>query len=504
MPIVRSRCHFDARNGILPTQKGKIVGKQKLQLYPFQKKGVHWIHHKFNGRCLVADEMGCGKTVQALFYAWMYLPDDRPIVVVCPANIKENWRREASRHLNMRAEILYKKTPPHGIVRSMKTNTIYIVNYDILGPALTAKKTWNRFLRKLKPQLVIIDEGHYISSPKAKRTKHCQQLIKGIPHVLILSGTPLTNRPAELWTLLNMLRPDKWPSFLRFANRYCQPTYTPFGMVYKGATKLDELHRRLKKWVMIRRRKSEVLKDLPAKQRIIVPVDITDREQYAMAERDFINWLIKTAPLKADKARKAERMVKYGYLLRLTAQLKMKAVQEWIDDFLIESDSKLLVFGVHKLIVRALHENKKYQKISTLIDGGVSQEERIQAIDNFINRGDIPLFFANIQAAGVGWSAKGVETGCMIELPWTPGALIQAEDRIHGIGRGKEGSVSTWYYLIAAGTIEEKLCSVLQDKQQVISQTLDGAVAKEDLNTMDLLETALLNKKKGKGFIRGK
>lgn len=461
------------------------------KLYPFQMRGVQKIED-FGGRGLLADEMGLGKSVQSLVWAWMFLPEDSPIVVVCPATIKEHWKREAAKHVGMRAEILYGRTPPKGYQFRMRSNTIYIVNYEILGSDKGSQNTWCKFLRKLKPKLVIIDECHYISNPRAQRTKHVRGLVKGVPHVIAISGTPLTNRPAELWSILNIVRPDLFPNFIKFANRYCKPEYTPWGVQYRGATRLPELHKLLKKTCMIRRLKADVLKDLPPKTRIVVPITLSNRKEYEEAERDFAKWLRKTHPKKASKARKAERLVKYGYLTRLAAELKKKDIIEWIDNFLQESDQKLIVFGVHKKMVRGLQE--LYRKKSVRIDGSVPQKERMGIVDEFIGKKQIRMLFGNIKAAGTGWSAKGVSNGLFTEFGWRPGDITQAEDRTHGIGRGTKGIRSTWYYLVAKGTIEEDLVKLLQKKQRIISATLDGSKEGQDLNLYDQLEAAFLKR----------
>jgi SWI/SNF-related matrix-associated actin-dependent regulator 1 of chromatin subfamily A len=341
----------------------------------------------------------------------------------------------------------------------------------------------------------------------AKRTKAFKHLCRsvpfvstyegmvfnGVPHVIGLSGTPLTNRPAELWPFLNICRPDVFDKFYPYGVRYCKPERTPWGTKYNGAERLDELHDLLKSTCMIRRKKIQVLKDLPLKQRIVVPIDIEDRKQYVEAEKEFIRWMIRTHPQKAEKARRAERLVKMGYLKRLAAQLKMKAVREWIHNYLEESDSKLIVFGVHRNVLVPLTEH--FGEKAVRVDGKITKNKRQEAFDAINGNPKVRILFGNIQAAGVGWSCKTAHTTLFTELAWTPGEHQQAEDRIHGIGRGVKGKQSTSFYLIAKGTIEERLAEILQHKQKILDSTLDGGEQVDALNILDALEEAMIRSK---------
>jgi len=287
--------------------------------------------------------MGLGKTIQALWY--FKRNKKSPVVVICPASLKYNWAREAAVHIRERAEILEGTKPPKKKV--FKQNPFVIINYEILGP-------WLDYLIDLDPQLVILDECQYIKNRRAKRTRYVKQLVKGVPHVLALSGTPLTNRPAELWTTLNIIRPDLFKSFMSYALEYCNARRTPWGWEYKGAKNLDKLHDILTENCMVRRRKVDVLKDLPAKSRHVVSVPLENRHEYDEAEEDLILWLSKYSKRKANNAARAERLVKMGYLKRLAATLKLKAVTDWIDRFLEETDEKLVVFAIHRDIIKSL------------------------------------------------------------------------------------------------------------------------------------------------------
>lgn len=447
--------------------------------YPFQAAGVDLLE-KYKYRALLADEMGLGKSIQALLA--MRRARARPCVIICPAGLKYHWETEAALHCNLRAEILSTTRPPREkIVRS---HPIVIINYDILGP-------WMKFLKKLDPEIVILDEIHFAKNRSAKRTKHVQQLCAGVRKIIAISGTPLTNRPIELWPILNILWPKKFASFQKFGWRYCKPSYE-FGQIkFKGAARLPELHKKLKKYGMIRRLKKDVLKDLPPKQRCLVPMPISDPKQYLRAENEFIAWLRENFDgRRAVRAAHAQRLVQFGYLKRFAAQLKMPAVHDWLDSFLEESDEKIIVFGIHRSIICGLAE--RYAGRSVLVHGGIRGRDRQRAYKQFQGSRRCRIFLGN-DAAGVGWNGSCATVTAHIELPWTPGQVAQAGDRMHRIGQTKQ---TTEYFLVARNTVESRLCEILQTKAGILGETLDGDAGAAGLNIFDMLTKSYLRGEK--------
>jgi SWI/SNF-related matrix-associated actin-dependent regulator 1 of chromatin subfamily A len=462
---------------------------KKRRPYKYQQVGVNRIHKKFGGVALLADEQGLGKSCQALLYRKKYLPKGK-IVIICPATIKWNWQNEVKIWLEKQSHILEKRTPTPEAKRMCKTKKILIINYDILGDP-KKKDSWVRYIRNvLKPDLMIVDECHNVKSADAQRTKAVRYLSRRTKKRIFASGTPMTNRPPELWPVLNMLVPDLFPSFRTFASRYSKPEWTPWGIKYKGAQRLNELHKLLKGVVMVRRLQKDVLADLPTKTRSIIPIELNSKEMadYRRAEDDFKNWLKKTHPLKANKMRSADRLVRFGYLRRLISQLKLPYVKKWIDDFLEESDSKLILFGVHKFVVKGLQ--LQYPGISTRIDGSVIGEKRQHAINSFTNNKRIRIMFGNIQAAGVGWNGTAANTCAFAELDWVPALHTQAGKRIHRIGQKQKTFEN---YLIVRGTIEQRLCEINEAKQVVIDHALDGGEQDDSFDVYSLLEASLLD-----------
>lgn len=460
----------------------------KTNPMPYQRQGVRKIIH-FGGRALLADEPGLGKTLQALLYAYRY-PGKRPVIVVCPAIVKYHWEREAKIHLGIRAVALEGRTVPRSI-GFLQHHEIIIINYDILG-------SWLPYLKKLNPQIIVVDECQNIRSRTTLQTKNTRRLCRGVKDVLMLSGGPLESRPAELWPMLNILRRKDYPSFLTFARRYCKPELKPWGWQYKGATHAKELHERMARTLMVRRRKEDVLKELPPKTISVIPLPIKGRMEYSMAENDFLKWMIKTHKGKAKKASKAEALVKRGYLKRLAAQLKKDATHEWIDTWLDQNPGKkIIIFAVHKAIIAELAQRYKGQCV--VVDGSVTGRRRQQAIDQFRQDKRTRVFIGNIRAAGTGWNGTVASAVAFVELAWTPMEHIQAADRAHRIGQTRGLMI---YFLIGQDTIEQELYYVLHKKQGIVSRILDGRAIQEDFvifeEMVSLMEARIGRRKRKK------
>jgi SWI/SNF-related matrix-associated actin-dependent regulator 1 of chromatin subfamily A len=442
----------------------------KTKLFPYQREGVRLIE-EFGHRALLADEMGLGKTIQALTAAIQ--SGARPIIIICEAGLKYHWRKEVRHHFSMDADVLEGMKAPRRW-KFRQPRRITIVNYDILGG-------WKLYLSRLDPEFAIVDEGQKIKNRDAQRTQHVQDICRWIPKLTILSGTPLTNRPAELWPALNLLWPDEFKSFYPFARRYCEPRIGFRGKwEYKGASNLPELHKKLKRLGMIRRLKADVLPDLPKKQRIVIPVPITDERQYKMAEREFVQWLLKyyRKPWAS-----AERLVQIGHLKRLAAWLKMRAVFNWLDNFLENTDEKLIIFAIHKKIIRAIKD--RYPRISLVVDGSVTGLDRQFAYNQFSKSRQIRFMIAQSVAGGTGWNGTAASKTLTVEPPWTSAELLQQEDRPHRIGQLMP---VTSYVLVAKDTIEEMVCDRLDSKHGVLTEVLDGHSGR----TLDI-RTQLIN-----------
>lgn len=442
-------------------------------------------------------------TLQALYWAWKYLSDvPGPVVVVCPASIKFNWARQALQHLELRAEVLSGQAVPDGYFPS-DPNQLYVINYDILTQPRTDKRArdrgrdWASYLNALGPKLVIGDECHYIKSNTALRSRAFRRLCKGVDHVIMLSGTPLTNKPTDLWPMLNILLPVEYPQFFPFACAYTHTFKAPWGAwAHKGARQLDQLHEILKTQCMIRRTKAEVMAELPPITRTLVPIEV-DLSEYRRAEADFIGWLDAQSGGLSARAAKAVELTKMNELRRLVGRLKMDGVVRWVRDLFDQTDEKLLLGLTHKRVSRPLLEALA-DVGAVLVDGESSERHKIAAFDRFNLDPACRLLIGNTQAAGVGWSCTSTSTVALCEFPWTPGEAIQFEARVHGQGRGRAGRPVNAYYLYVDETIEADLVSMLEEKSRWVDATLDGDARGGGLSIVDQVKSLMRNRVEGR------
>lgn len=446
-----------------------------LKLYPFQKVGVEWLE-KTNGRALLADEMGLGKTIQVLAYLYNH-PEIRPVIVVCPNSVKINWKREIKKWCQENAFIIFGKSgyiPPNF--------PFYIINYDILADRLEQ-------LKKLNAKMVILDESHYIKNYKAKRSKASIELCKNIPHIVCLTGTPVLNRPKELWTTLQILKPaekdlrDFWTFMKKYAN--ARQIWVDGKLIwdFDGASNLDELNIKLRQTIMIRRLKKDVLKELPPKRRYMVPLEIDNVEEYQEAEKNFLLWYYRTHNKKLEEA---ELLVRVEKLRQLAVKGKLRMVVSCIENTL-ENYDKVVVFAHHKDIIHHLSTTFNCPKII----GGMDSITKQTIIDNFKKEGN--LLLASIMACGEGVNLECANVALMVELTWTPSRLKQAEDRLHRIGQKYDVDI---YYLLAENTIEEYMWLILQEKQKIIDEVVDGVEEVDEKGFIyDVVERMLLKRK---------
>ncbi len=457
------------------------------ELMPFQRAGVQYLDLT-DGRALLADEMGLGKTVQSLAYLALY-PDLRPALIITPASLKLNWQREAAKWLSAaeRITVLAGATPDP---TTFADASLIIVNYDVLN-------AWWQTLQTVAAPVVILDEAHYIKNRRAKRARAAYALVRSAPHLIMLTGTPILNRPVELWPLLHLLAPAAWPSLKSFQRRYCGAVLKNIGRDivvrrsgfdglpgpndndtagdmfvtnqvwdYTGASNLDELNERIKPYV-IRRLKEQVLTDLPPKRHVVVPIELPPKER-----RHYNVTLEKTAEMirakrEAGQSLGAAVLTQIEKLKQAAAKGKLKTAIDWITDRL--NESKLVVFTTHTFMVDQLMS--AFGDRAVRLTGAEDAAARQVAIDHFQNDNATRLFVGNIKAAGVGLTLTAASNVAFLELDWTPANHDQAEDRLHRIGQ--QSSVTVWY-LLASNTIDEDIVELLDRKRQVIAGAIDG------------------------------
>lgn len=518
-------------------------------LYPFQKDAVEFVE-RMNGRALIADPPGVGKTVEALGYIQLH-PELRPVVIICPANAKMVWKRHVPAWLSGNPTVHVLSGRPNGTLPELKGNDIIIINYDIIASQLSAntkgqkevekqakkkltsdqwkvfqniKNNWDKlvlgkdnkfylmgvnsteweqwnmgptfnelvekwfsvldkteipgwvdWLKSINPQIVVLDESTRIKNKKAARTKAILELCKNVPHIIPMSGTPIERHPSEFYTTLQMLRPDLFGNWKWYASRFCDLKETRWGIDWSGATNTEELYQLISGTLMIRRNKADLLPDLPPKQRVIVPLDV-DLTNYRKAERDIITWIERNkGEAAAVKAEQAEHLVKLNVLRQLAIDAKIDSCISWIEEFL-ESDEKLVVFAYHRKVVEKIYNHFKKQAV--MIQGGTSDKDREKAVDSFQNDPNTKLFVGNLIAASEAITLTAASNTVTLEFTEKPSVHFQAEDRVYRQSQLSD-SVNA-YYLIACDTIEEDLANILNKREKIIAEVLDGRKVDDD------------------------
>jgi len=379
-----------------------------MQLYPYQQEGVAWLANPERAHKLLADDLGLGKSAQAITAA--VKAGVRAAAIVCPSSLIENWHRE----IKLWSQAAIKWT---------------VVSYDMAARGALDGQTFD---------LLICDEAHYLKNKAAKRTLAIygkNGIARRSRRVWLLTGTPTPNNPSELWTHLAALAPDTIPArtagkplaFWSFVDRYCKTVDTGFGVKITGGRNLGELKERIAPFVL-RRRKEDVLTDLPPITFDTLPVAATpppiDAEDYARISRALergIDGLAEIAPHIAQ-------------LRRLTGLAKVEGVRKWVDYFLEGSDRKLVIFAYHRDVIAQLSDIPG----SVTVHGGTT--DRQKAIDAF-QLGEARVFIGQITAAGTGLTLTAASDMLFVESSWVPAENEQAAMRIHRISQRSACSV---------------------------------------------------------------
>lgn len=451
-----------------------------LPLLPYQRAGVKYAAQ--SRRCFIADDMGLGKTLQAiatLEYVW----DSYPAVVVCPPNLVLNWQKEYGKWLPARKVVTVsdrKTFPEHK-------------DFDVLVIGYSNISHWQKQITNFNFRSFVFDESHYVKSPTSQRTKASIKIARTAPPdgiILCLTGTPVTNRPAEYASQLDVLgKLNTFGGLWGFYRRYCGAFRDRFGQWnISGNSNLDELNERLRGNCYIRRTKDQVLKDLPPVRHanVIVSGSPVQMQEYRKAERDIVEYLVErakqialelgTSPGSAAvqariKAESNEHLVRISVLRKLAAKAKMDSVVEFIESHK-EVGLKVVVAAHHREIVDELANRFGGLKIQ----GGMLVSEVEDAKSRFQEQSteDAPVIVLSIQAAKTGHTLTAAQDVLFVELPWTPADVDQTYSRCHRLGQ--RGSV-TATYLLCEGTVDEEIYNLISQKRGVVDAATEGGLA---------------------------
>ena len=402
-------------------------------------------------RALCGDEMGLGKTVEAIC-TMNTLGVDR-YLIVCPASLLTNWKRELEKWSTS-------KYPVH--IFSSKTkaprDSIILLSYGLARPVIA-----ERILRGYPFDGLICDECQHLKNDKSQRTKNIlgyKGFFLRAEIVLALSGTPIVNRPSEIYTVVNRLNPKALgvESFHEYGLRFCDAKHDGFKWNYSGAKNLAQLGQLLRAGVMVRRLKSEVLPQLPAKIRRAIYLDKTEATDKVVARELAYHDLQLQGRLGIEGQAEVFRV---RIQLGLT---KVKAASAYIRTLLEGGVEKMLVFGYHReVIARMIGELSDFE--SVVITGATPKTSRQFRVDRFQIDPQCRIFFGAITAAGVGLNLTAASHVVVVEPSWVPGENEQCEDRCHRIGQINSVQVD---YLIYEQSVDERVLQVVTRKARNI------------------------------------
>lgn len=445
----------------------KMIGEKYPHLYSFQRDGVAFLMAR--KEAILGDDMGLGKTKQAIIAAREVA--NGPFLIICPATLKGNWGLEirdeepgADVHIvDGNEKPLAVRNPKTGRVETFRRGSFsangrgrwIVVNYDILSKH-------REELLKVKWAVAMLDEAHYIKNNSGraqqvlgrraqprKQLEAITGLLTSFSRVYLLTGTPIMNRPVDLFNLLKAVRHDLSKSFMRFAYRYCAAWSNGWGLDTSGASNLEELAENIADKFLQRKKEDEL--DLPEKTRQFMASDF-DREEYGYLEGLFMEGL------------------SIGELSHLRQQLAISKVASTIEqvEAILETGHKAIVFSnFTEPLHQAMHH---FGPAAVLVDGSVSQVNRNSAVDAFQNDPNVTVFVGQVKAAGVGLNLTAATYVVFNDYDWVPANHHQAEDRAYRIGQHNAVTVT---YMHADETLDDDLRDVLLGKAEII-----GAIEK--------------------------
>jgi SWI/SNF-related matrix-associated actin-dependent regulator 1 of chromatin subfamily A len=416
-----------------------------------------------NKKFILADDMGLGKTTSTIIGALE--SGSKKILIICPATLKINWKREIENYSDRSIFIAESKnfSTEHDFV---------IANYDIIKNFHDPKNKEESLILNSKFDLVIVDEAHYIKNATAQRTKLINDLVKNTERLWLLTGTPMTSRPMDYFNLLSLVDSPVSKNWMAYAIRYCAGYQFKVGnrKVWNitGASNLEELRERTS-GTILRRLKENVL-DLPDK--IITPVYLKLKSKaYEDVMGEYYDWYDKNPEESKSLTVQFSKLTKVRQII---ADEKIHQTIE-IAENIIEQGKKVIIFCNFTDSLNKILEH--FGKIAVKLDGSMSQHERQFSVDQFQENEKIKVFVGNIKAAGTGITLTAGEAAIFNDLSFLPSDHAQAEDRSYRYGQKNNVLV---YYPIFENSIEGIIYDILNNKKQVIETVMGDRVNKAD------------------------
>lgn len=453
------------RVALIKTQKTKDVNidYDKYDHRPPLKHQIEAIEKlSSHDKYILADDMGLGKTTSTVIAA-LESGAER-VLIVCPASLKINWKREIENYTDKTISIIEGK--------KWESADFVIINYDILKNFHDLKNKEESIIMQEGFDLVVVDEAHYIQNVQAKRTKLINDIINNIGKVWLLTGTPMTSRPINYYNLLSLVESPVAYNWMAYVIRYCEGYQFNVGnrkvWNVNGASNLLELRDRTKTHVL-RRLKEDIL-DLPEK--IITPVYLNLKsKEYESLMGEYYDWI-------EDDREKKSLTVQFSMLMKVRqviAESKIKETCEIVEN-IIEQGKKVIVFTNFTDTLNRIVEH--FGKKAVKLDGTMSKSARQNSVDQFQENDKIKVFVGNLKAAGVGITLTEAEAVVMNDLSFVPSDHSQAEDRAYRYGQKSNVSV---FYPIFENTIEGIIYDILSQKKNVFETVMGDNEGKGDV-----------------------
>lgn len=436
------------------------IENRSVELFPFQKTGVAFL--LANQRGLLADDMGTGKTVQTLAAIAALEGRNVNVLIVSPASLTLMWDSGIRKQIPD-SEIIHIKAEKNPVELKRRLRFI-ICSYNYIQKESNVER-----LSKLKWHVVIADEAHALKNWTSKTCKGFRKLTKKhTGKVWMLTGTPATNSGADYYPYLEIIQPGKWGTLSEFREMFCEKEqdYWSGYFKYKGvrADKKPLLRKAFSK-IMLRRRKEEVIKDLPSVLSTHIPVDIDEslKKASGLIREEFIE------DLKRNKLAMSEHVMK---LMREIGEAKVPAAV----DYILGVEEPLVVFCCNTSVLREIEETiKKAGKTVDTVMGEDSRLEKNRAVEDF-QSGLLDVILLNLHAGGVGITLHRSSHMLMVQQYWSPAVMEQAMARIIRIGQvAKCVNIA---HLFAPGTIDEQIMESLEEKSNFMKQVMGDRIWK--------------------------
>lgn len=482
--------HVTSEEVLQGADYSSIISSDGRKLMPYQITGVQFLEQS-DARAILADEQGLGKTVQALALLKLHRDELLPCIIVCPTTVKLQWHHELIRWCGVNGYLCQ-------VIGSSKELAapgfdVYVTTYDLLK----TEKCFEFVREKIK--FIILDECQRIKNHLSGRAKAVQAICKTVEHILPMSGTPIKNNAGEYFTVLNLVRPRLFPHYTNFIERECDSYNNGWGYKVGGLKHPEQFAEKTKEFIL-RRTKAQVLPDLPALSRKFYHVELDAKlnKSYAEALKELDDLMYNEDMDGMELA--SNKLTIMNKMRQITGIGKVQEAVDFVTEFLLSTDRKMVVFCHHHNVVNMLQiELDKW-----LIDGGwnkclnlnssLSAEDRQKMAENFKNLDADRVMIASTLAAGEGINLQFCSDAVMLERQWNPANEEQAEGRFHRFGQINPVSVT---YMIASETIDEFFTEIVEQKRAIIAGALDNKEVQWDQKSL-LSELALILTTKGK------